>query len=143
MGGVMASLARVSLLLLVVLSYMIMTIPCKIVLLDVAFGKTLQTSSNMQFLSATALVNVGVVAVAYCVQALSLVLDIDGSIIANLTAFILPALYHLKIRSLSATETEKRTPIFSAGNSGMILTFVFGVASLVLGAQEVFSHLLE
>lgn len=84
-----------------------------------------------------------VVVVAYLVEDLSLVLDIDGSIVANLTAFILPALYHLKIRSSLSTETGKRARMLSTDNFGQLLTCVFGFASLALGTQEVISHLLE
>eukprot|EP00928_Gymnodinium_smaydae_P072976 TRINITY_DN56250_c0_g1_i1.p1 TRINITY_DN56250_c0_g1~~TRINITY_DN56250_c0_g1_i1.p1 ORF type:complete len:512 (+),score=138.94 TRINITY_DN56250_c0_g1_i1:61-1596(+) len=137
--AVTSAIARVCLLDLVVLSYMIMMIPCKVSLLDLIFGKNeaLQEPSWCQFYIITLVLNVLSLGLAVAVPDLSVINGMNGSICTNFNAFIMPALFFVKIRSDPSDPCVEAVPVWSCRNIPYFLIALFGTVQLVLGSYQV------
>jgi len=120
----LAIVSRFALVDLVVLSYMIMAIPCKVSMLDLLFGKNeaLNEASAVEFHGFNIVLNVAALLFALAVSDLALILSINGALVTNLVAFILPAAFYLKV----STDLTSRAKL-----AGMLL-LTFGIFSLVL-----------
>jgi len=145
-GNPAAVIAQVCLLDLVVLSYMIMAIPCKISLLDTLFHKNeaKMESSTAQYYGVTAVLNVLALCMALAVPDLSLINGLNGAICTNMNAFIMPPIFYVVMRSrpLDPTVTE-RVPIFSMRNIPHFLLALFGTFQMVLGGYQVIGTMLN
>lgn len=130
-----AIVARLALLDLVVLSYMIMMIPCKLSLIDFAFGRNEARleASAAQFYGVTLALNLAAVAVALLISDLSLVLSLNGAVCTNLVAFVLPVALYLKVRA----RAEPAVPPLAWAHAPQGLILAFGILSLVLGTVPV------
>lgn len=137
-----AVVARLALLTLVVLSYMIMMLPCKLSLIDLLFGRNeaRMEATPLQFYGTTLAVNLLALAAALCVSDLSLVNGLNGAICTNIVAFLLPAALFLKVRSEPALVGKRGkdavVAIWSPANAPYFLILIFGVASLAVSTQQ-------
>lgn len=132
-------IARIASLDLVVLSYMIMIIPCKVSLIDLIFGKNeaLQESTLTQFYGTTMVLNVLALLAALLVSDLSLVLGINGAVCTNFVAFMLPSAFWLKVQSKPADPSLDAVAMFSPHNGKDATVCVLGAISLVLSSYQV------
>jgi len=131
-------IVRMASLDLVVLSYMIMIIPCKVALIDLLFGKNeaLQESTLAQFYGTTLVLNVLALVTALAVSDLSLVLGFDGAVCTNFVAFLLPTSIFLKLQSAPANPELEARAMFSPRNAVDICIFFLGIFSLVLSSYQ-------
>jgi amino acid permease len=131
--------ARIASLDLVVLSYMIMMIPCRVSLIDILFGKNeaLQESTLSQFYGTTLVLNVLALLFALAVSDLSLVLGIDGAICTNFVAFLMPVAFWLKIQARPKDEQFQAVPIISPRNVPFVIIFFIGLTSLILSTNQI------
>jgi len=138
-----AVLARFALLDLVVLSYMIMMIPCKLSLLDLLYDKNeaRMEASQPQFYGVTLALNVMALAVALAVSDLSVVNGLNGAVCTNLVAFVLPVLFHLRVRTATAVDEAERRPLCSAANVPYVAMLLFGVFSCFLSTRQLVQSL--
>jgi len=120
----LAIVSRFALVDLVVLSYMIMAIPCKVSMIDLLFGKNeaKNEASAVEFYGFNIALNVAALLFALAASDLALILSINGALVTNLVAFILPAACYLKL----STDLAWRQKL--AG----VLLGLFGIFSLVL-----------
>jgi sodium-coupled neutral amino acid transporter 11 len=137
-------IARVASLDLVVLSFMIMIIPCRVALLDLVFGKNeaLQESTKAEFYGVTMVLNVLALGMALAVSDLSLVLGLDGAICTNFVAFLLPVAFWLKIQA-HPVANEEAVPVFSCRNVVMFAIFTIGFMSLVLSTAQILRRFMQ
>jgi len=137
-------IARACLLVLVVLSYMIMMIPCKVSMLDFVFGKNeaLQESTVAQFYGTTVVLNILALVVAVAVTDLSLINGMNGSICTNFNAFIMPAAFFIKARSDPSDPMTQPVPVMSASNIPFFLIIAFGVSMLTMGSYQLAQTML-
>lgn len=124
-----AVMARVAVLDLVVLSYVVMIIPCKLSLIDMLFGKneSKQEASLVEYYGITAILNVCALAFALTVSDLSIILGLCGAISGPFTAMLMPAGFYLVARS----RTEE-VSVFSPRNltyHGLIIMGLFILVS--------------
>jgi amino acid permease len=140
-----SAIAQACLLDLVVLSYMIMCIPCKLSILDAVFGKNeaLMESTSAQFYSTTIVLNLLAIACAYAIPDLALINGLNGAICTNMNAFIMPALFFIVIRSRPSDKSAEVVPVSSLRNIPYWLLIVFGTSMLVLGTYQVISRLMS
>jgi amino acid permease len=133
-----SALARLCLLDLVVLSYMIMCIPCKIAIIDFAFGKNeaKNEASSVQFYGTTILLNVLALGLAVTVTDLSIINGLNGSICTNFNAFIFPAAFNIMIRANPIDKDTPPIPIKSKENYPLFAIALFGVVMLFLGTYQ-------
>ena len=107
------AVAQVAVLVLVVLSYMFMMIPCRVSLLEGLFnaneGK--QEASYFKFAMVTT----------------------TGAVAVNLGAFILPSAIYIKVRSKPGVADEKPVPTNSPSNIPFYVLIVYGFASMIFG----------
>lgn len=139
-ASVLSVLARLGLLSLLVLSYMIMCIPCKLAVLDLIFSanEAKLESTPCQFYGVTLAINVACLFFAMTVSDLSLVLGLNGAVITTTVAFLLPTAFYVKVR-----EKFESVPMFSCKNLPYHAIFVFGIVSLFIGSSQVlqsFTH---
>mmetsp|Transcript_35663 Transcript_35663/g.29976 ORF Transcript_35663/g.29976 Transcript_35663/m.29976 type:complete len:117 (-) Transcript_35663:95-445(-) len=95
----LANIGRVFLLVLVVLSYMFMIIPCKVAMSELLLGKNevkLEPSYS-EFVIITTALNTIAFVTAYYMKDLSLVISINGSFTGSLVGFICPAIFEIVI----------------------------------------------
>merc|ERR1712176_452636 len=120
----LAIIARFALVDLVVLSYMIMAIPCKVSMIDLLFGKdeAMNEASAAEFYGLNVVLSIAALLFALAVSDLALILSINGALVTNLVAFILPAAFYLKV----STDLTWRKKL--AGS----MLLVFGIFSLVV-----------
>merc|ERR1719191_953112 len=132
-------IARIASLDLVVLSYMVMMIPCKVSLIDLIFGKNeaLQESTLTQFYGTTMVLNVLALLVALAVSDLSLVLGINGAVCTNFVAFMLPTAFFIKVQSKPADPNLDAISMFSPRNGKDGIVWGLGAISLVLSSYQV------
>merc|ERR1711957_382297 len=130
---------------LVVLSYMIMAIPCKLSILDSVFGKNeaLQESSTTQFYGTTIVLNILAIICAIAIPDLALINGLNGAICTNMNAFIMPALFFIVIRSRPEDKSEEAVPISSMRNLPYFLLILFGTTMLVLGTKQVVGGMMN
>lgn len=130
-----AIIARFALLDLVVLSYMIMMVPCKLAVIDLFFDKNeaRQEASPAEFYGVTLGLNILALLVACSVSDLSIVLSLNGAVCTNLVAFVLPMMLYLKARKGGPGGVN----IFSTSNTASLGLLVFGVFSLCVGTYQV------
>eukprot|EP00929_Paragymnodinium_shiwhaense_P021881 TRINITY_DN14146_c0_g1_i1.p1 TRINITY_DN14146_c0_g1~~TRINITY_DN14146_c0_g1_i1.p1 ORF type:complete len:518 (+),score=145.10 TRINITY_DN14146_c0_g1_i1:77-1630(+) len=139
-GGSIVSLAgRIGLLILLVLSYMIMCIPCKFAMIELFFHKNeaMMEASSSEFYSIVLVLNLAALAVAISVSDLGLILGLNGAVCTNTCAFLLPVAFNLKAKSNPANPDYEPVPIFSKRNIGYHLLFVFGVVSTIVSSTQV------
>ena len=131
-----AIIARIALLDLVVLSYMIMMIPCKLSLIDLIFGKNEARleASPTEFYGVTLGLNVVALLVALSVSDLSLVLSLNGAVCTNLAAFVFPMLLFLKVR---------KEAVFSTSSLPSLFLLAFGTLSLCIGTSQVVATFMD
>ena len=136
-----AIVARVALLDLVVLSYMIMMIPCKLSIIDLLFEKNEARleATPTEFYAVTLGLNVLALLVALSVSDLSLVNGLNGAVCTNLVAFVLPVAFYLKIRS---TPSGGSVPVLSLANAPYLALALFGVFSLVSSSASIVSRFM-
>lgn len=141
-GNPIAMVARFALLDLVVLSYMIMMIPCKLALIDLFFGKNeaRMEATTLEFYSVTFGLNILAIIVALGVSDLSLINGLNGALCTNLVAFVLPPCAFLKIRS---TEEGGGVPVFSAENLPYLAIIAFGLFSLTSSSYTIVQRFME
>merc|ERR1711957_773916 len=130
---------------LVVLSYMIMAIPCKLSILDSVFGKNeaLQESSTTQFYGTTIVLNILAIICAIAIPDLSLINGLNGAICTNMNAFIMPPLFYIVIRSRPSDPNIPGVPVFSMRNFPYFCIIMFGVTMLLLGTYMVISRMIS
>ena len=135
-----AIIARVALLDLVVLSYMIMMIPCKLSLIDLLFGKNeaRMESSVFEFYAVTLALNIAALGLAFAVSDLSLVNGLNGAVCTNLIAFILPVMFFVKTRK---TEEGGGIPYCSCANVPYYFIAAFGLFSLVSSSSSIVARM--
>jgi sodium-coupled neutral amino acid transporter 11 len=139
-------LARVCLLDLVVLSYMIMCIPCKISLIEYLYGKNeaLQEATPKEYYGVVCTLSVAALCVATVVSDLSLINGLNGAVFTNINAFIFPALLAIKINANPADpELHNPVSILSPSNIGFYAIFLFGSFMLVLGTGQVVNTMMS
>lgn len=133
----MAVIARLALLVLVVLSFMIMMVPCKLALIELCFdaNESQLEATNAQFYGVTLALNLAAVGTALVIPDLSIVLDLNGAVCTNLVAFLLPAALYVKIRADGQGKQGQGGAVapLSAANLPYALIFAFGVLSLAVG----------
>jgi amino acid permease len=145
-GSVAGIIVRMASLDLVVLSYMIMIIPCKVALLDLLFGKNeaLQESTPAQFYGTTLVLNVLALLMALVVSDLSMVLGFDGAVCTNFVAFMLPSAIFLKVQSAPVDpQNQPVYKMFSLHNTVDIGVFLLGFASLILSSYQLLQRFME
>lgn len=130
---------RVGLLVLMVLSYMIMCIPCKFAAIEMVFHKNeaMMESSPFQFYITVLVVNVACLAVSVCVPNLGPILGINGAVFTNLCAFLMPVAFNLKAKSNPANPDYEPLPIMSLKNWKYHFIFLFGSLCLVVSTYSV------
>ena len=131
-----ALVARLALLDLVVLSYMIMMIPCKLSLLDLLFDKNEARgeASPVEFYGCTLVLNCLALGVALGVSDLSVVNGLNGAVCTNLVAFVLPILFRLKLAP--AGDGGSAPPVLCLANLPYLAILAFGLFSLALGTAQ-------
>lgn len=136
--GPVANLLRVASLVLVVLSYTIMIIPCKVALLDVVFNKNeaMQESTWTQFYGVTVGLNVSALLFALAVSDLSLVLGFDGAVCTNFVAFMLPTAIFLKVQARPASSELEARPFFHPKNTVDLCIFMLGFVSMIMSSYQ-------
>lgn len=137
-----AVVARVSLLVLVVLSYMFMSIPCKVTLVDLVFQKNeaIQEASWAEFYFTTLVLNVAALGVALCVTDLSLVLGLCGAVCGPFISFLFPCACYMKA---NAMVVEGAPPVFSLRNTPYFLVMFLGVCILFLCTNQIISRIIS
>jgi amino acid permease len=132
-------IARIASLDLVVLSYMINMIPCKVSLIDLIFGKNeaQQESTSTQFYGITMVLNVLALLTSLMVSDLSLVLGINGAVCTNFVAFMLPAAFWLKVQSKPADPSLDAIAMFSPCNGKDAIVWILGAISMILSSYQV------
>jgi len=139
-------LARVCLLDLVVLSYMIMCIPCKISLIEYLYGKNeaAQEATAKEYYGVVCVLSVLALCVATVVSDLSLINGLNGAIFTNINAFIFPALLAIKINANPADpSTFPPVSPYSPYNIKFYVIFLFGSFMLVLGTGNVVINMMS
>jgi len=137
--SIIAVVARLALLVLVVLSYMIMMIPCKLSMIDLLYHKneSRMEASTSEFYGVTLTLNVLALCLALSVSDLSLVNGLNGAVCTNLVAFVLPIAFCLAIQ-----RDVEGIPVFSCANIKYFLILAFGCFSLVLGTNQIVQRFL-
>jgi len=127
-----AILARVAVLDLVVLSYVIMIIPCKISILDLVFGKNEanQEASKVQFYGTTFVLNVLALVVALSVSDLAIVLGLCGAIAGPFTSMLMPCTFYMKAKSIVKEGDSPTVPMFSFRNAPYWVLNLLGLSVL-------------
>lgn len=138
-------ICRVAVLDLVVLSYMIMIIPCKFSLLDFIFGKNegKQESTVMEFYGVTMVLNVLAFAVAIMIPNISIVFGICGAVVTNFVAFLAPPAFRLKVQANPEDPSVDPIPVFSACNWHYFALMLFGSISLVVCTSQVIQNIMN
>jgi len=133
-----AIVGRVALLDLMVLSYTVYVIPCKVSLIDSLFGKNeaLQESSWAQFYGTTMALNLAALAVSLVVSDVSLVTGLNGAVFINFVAFIMPPLFSMRLRAKLPDRTGETVPLLSWSNVPLVAILLYGVASLLLATSQ-------
>eukprot|EP00811_Abedinium_folium_P032945 NODE_5948_length_1718_cov_7.576367.p1 GENE.NODE_5948_length_1718_cov_7.576367~~NODE_5948_length_1718_cov_7.576367.p1 ORF type:complete len:420 (+),score=107.87 NODE_5948_length_1718_cov_7.576367:195-1454(+) len=131
--------AEFAMLTLVVLSYVIMIIPCKVTLIDFFFGKNeaLGEASAAQFYAMTLCLNLAALGVALAISDLGLILQLNGAICTNFCAFIMPSAYYMKVRANPQIEGMEPRAFFSPRNAPWLLLLIFGLVSFVVFTYQV------
>lgn len=149
-GSVPAIIVQMASLDLVVLSYMVMAIPCKVALLDLIFQKNEACDpkdpdypSRTQFYGITIVLNVLALLMALAVSDLSMVLGFDGAVCTNFVAFMLPTAIFMKLQSAPADPTLTAYKMLSGRNTVDICIFLLGFASLVLSSYQLLQRFME
>jgi len=132
-------IARIASLDLVVLSYMINMIPCKVSLIELIFGKNEahQESTSTQFYGITIVLNVLALLTSLMVSDLSLVLGINGAVCTNFVAFMLPTAFWLKVQSKPADPNLDAIAMFSPSNRKDVVVWILGAISMVFSSYQV------
>ena len=135
--------ARFAMLVLVVLSYMIMSIPCKIPMLDLLFNKneTLHQASWMQYYGFTVVLNVLVIWCALKVSDLSLILGANGAVCSCFVALILPPMFYVKLCADPVNPGE-RVPVLSIRNLPYFLICLGGLFLMTVCGYQVVQRFL-
>jgi amino acid permease len=137
--------ARICLLDLVVLSYMIMCIPCKVSLIEFFFGKNeaLQEATPKQYYSVVTVLSIRALGFATGITDLSLINGLNGAIFTNINAFIFPALLAIVINSRPEDPEVAPIPKFAPSNFKYFLVLGFGTAMMILGTVQVVNKMLS
>lgn len=127
-------LALVSQLVLLVLSYLLMTIPCKIAIIQMVFEKQEEKleSTPAQVYGTTTILNILALVTGLAVSDLSMLFGINGAVFTNLLAFIMPTILYVKARANPRAENVKpvriwslsNLPFFAIGSCGTVLLFL-------------------
>jgi len=117
----------------------IMMVPCKLAMIDLAFGKNEARleASPAQFYGVTLALNLAALVVALLISDLSLVLSLNGAVCTNIVAFVLPIAFYLRIRS-----SHEGAPLLSGDHAPYMLIIAFGSVSLVLGTIPIIGKLV-
>merc|ERR1711957_703156 len=117
-----------------------MCIPCKIAVIDLLFGKNeaKMESSARQFYGVTLGINLAALGFSICVSDLALILGLNGAIVTNTVAFLLPIAFYLRVKAKPHPGYAlPPVAIMSRENIRYHAIFVFGVLSLCLGSWQV------
>lgn len=136
--------ARIAMVILVVLSYMIMSIPCKIAMIDLIFHKNeaKQEASAAQFYGFTFVLNILVLCLAMGVNDLSLILGVNGAVCCSFVALILPAVFYMRIRANPLMTGATPVPVLSGENVPYMLILLLGLVSLIICSYQVAQRFL-
>eukprot|EP00747_Dinoflagellata_sp_TGD_P180385 gnl/TRDRNA2_/TRDRNA2_32755_c0_seq1.p1 gnl/TRDRNA2_/TRDRNA2_32755_c0~~gnl/TRDRNA2_/TRDRNA2_32755_c0_seq1.p1 ORF type:complete len:313 (+),score=30.34 gnl/TRDRNA2_/TRDRNA2_32755_c0_seq1:135-941(+) len=136
---------RIALLDLAVLSYMIMSIPCKFSLLGFIFDKNegKQESTVLQFYSVTMTLNVLAFLVAILLPDISVVFGITGAVSANFVAFLFPAAFRLKMQAHPVDEATTPIPVLSLCNWHYFGLISFGTCSMIVSTAQVIDNVVN
>lgn len=135
-----AIICRVALLFLMVLSFMFMMIPCRTALLLFFFNQNeaKMEASTSRFNMMTLSINLCALLVAYFVSDVSVVMNFNGAIAANLVAWILPSAIYIKVLSMEDKTSQYYRPLASPKNLPYFALILFGFWSMITGILFVF-----
>jgi len=133
-------IARFGALVLVVLSYMIMMVPCRLSTIEAVFGKNeaLMEATLPEFYLTTAVLNCIALGVSLCVSDLSVVFAFMSACISPVLSWFLPCSVMIKI--LALPEVQDR-PLFSPKNTPYYVVILFGVSMVYFGFISLVSAL--
>jgi len=134
-----AIVMRIALLVLVLLSYTIMSIPCKVCIIDVVFGKNeaLLEASKAQFCGTLIVINLSCLSVARFVTDTSIMFAINGAFVCNALSFMMPTLVNMKIRAKDAI-CPQSVPMLSSSNVSLWCVFGLGAISFLFSTHQFF-----
>jgi len=130
-----AIICRVALLFLMVLSFMFMMIPCRTALLLAIYNKNeaKMEASTREFNMMTLYINLCALFVAYFVSDVSVVMNFNGAVAANLVAWILPSAIYMRVLSMQDKSSEFYRPLTSPKNLPYWGLVLFGFWSMITG----------
>jgi len=125
---VLANTGRLGVLAMVICGYVMLNVPTRVMLIQLLFNKneSNKEASYFQFVATNIGVSVLALVSGLLVSNLSAVLGICGAVATPLIAFILPALFTIRVRAKS-DDAEVETPILSLKQWDMYLVLAIGI----------------